>query len=137
MTKMVHASGVIFEDEKGSILVLRRHVASPEGNTWGLVGGNIDSGEDKLTAAIREVSEEINHSITASELHFIKTYHWVRSELDLTFEVYKYSVPQDKVNIKLDTNENTDHMWASPDELLQREDLMMGLYPILEDAYGK
>lgn len=63
MTKKIHAAGVIFENEHGQILVLRRHPQDPEGTTWGLVGGKVEPGEDGLTAAIREVHEEIGHTI--------------------------------------------------------------------------
>jgi len=59
--KQVHAVGVLFEDIDGEILILKRHENSPEGNTWGLVGGKIDNGEDGRTAAIRESEEEIGY----------------------------------------------------------------------------
>lgn len=136
MKRKAHAVGVIFEDADGDILVLKRHQDSPEGNTWGLVGGNIDEGEDSLAAALRETSEEINHSLPSSELTFLKTYHWERPDLDLKFEVYKYKVAKDRVDIRLDIDENTEHMWAQPKNLHERSDLMIGLYRIIEDEYN-
>ena len=47
MANQVHAVGTIFENNKGEILVLRRHKDDPEGNTWGLVGGKIDRVKQK------------------------------------------------------------------------------------------
>lgn len=135
MTKKVHAVGVIFENEHGQILVLRRHPQDPEGATWGLVGGKVEPGEDNEVAAIREVQEEIGHTIKLSTMKFLKTYHWDRDDLDIIFEVFKLPTFSDDVTLEIDQNENTEHMWALPQELYKRSDLMIGLYPILEDVY--
>lgn len=136
MRKQVHAVGILFEDETGEVLVLKRHENSPEAKTWGLVGGNIDPGEDKLTAAIREAEEEVGHSIPQEKLQFIRTYVWERENATITFEVYKYSVSKNEVDIVLQAEEATDHMWATPQKLYKKQDLMMGLYPILKDSYN-
>jgi 8-oxo-dGTP pyrophosphatase MutT (NUDIX family) len=135
MAKKIHAVGVIFENEHRQILVLRRHPRDPEGATWGLVGGKIESDETREVAAIRETQEEIGHTIDPSKLAFIKIYHWNREDLDITFEVFKLQALSAEVTLAIDQNEHTEHMWVDPYELYQRKDLMIGLYPILEDAY--
>lgn len=135
MAKKVHAVGVIFENEHQQILVLRRHPRDPEGATWGLVGGKVELDETKETTAIRETQEEIGHTIDPSQLKFLKTYHWDREDLDITFEVFKLQTLSDEVTLEIDKNESTEHMWTSPQELYGRKDLMIGLYPILEDVY--
>ncbi len=134
--KHVHAVGVIFEDIDGEILVLKRQTGSPEENTWGLVGGNVDRGEDGVTAAIREAEEEIGYSIPAEELHYQRTYVWERENITITFEVFQYRISKDEIDIDLDTAENTGHMWAMPNDLYKLQDLMTGLYPILKDSYA-
>jgi mutator protein MutT len=133
MARQVHAVGVIFENENGEILVLRRHPRDPEGTTWGLVGGKVDPGEDKTQTAARETQEEIGHAIDPSQLRFLKTYHWDRADLDITFEVFTLKTLAKDVTLELDQNESTEHMWAHPRDLQKRPDLMRGLYPILED----
>jgi len=135
MAKKVHAVGVIFENEHQQILVLRRHPRDPEGTTWGLVGGKVDPGETKEKAVIRETQEEIGHVVNPSELQFLKSYHWDREDLDLTFEVFKLETPADAVTLEIEKEESTEYMWANPTELYERIDLMIGLYPILEDVY--
>lgn len=135
MTKKVHAAGVIFENEHGQILVLRRHPQDPEGATWGLVGGKIEPGESKEAAAIRETYEEIGHAIDAHTMQFLKTYHWDRDDLDITFEVFKLLSPSNDITLEIEQNEHTEYMWATPEELYTRSDLMIGLYPILKDTY--
>lgn len=136
MAKNVHAVGVIFENEQGKILVLRRHPQDPEGTTWGLVGGKVEPSEDEATAAKREVQEEIGHSLDLSELQFVKSYHWERDDLSIRFTVFTLPTQIEKVTMDIDQNEHTEHLWASPEDLYRRKDLMIGLYPILEDKYG-
>jgi len=136
MNKQVHAVGVLFEDETGEILVLRRHKNSPEPKTWGLVGGKIDPGEDKLNAAVRESEEEIGHTIPHEKLQFVKTYFWEREDATITFEVYKYNVSKREISIVLQAEEATDHKWVMPQQLYEKQDLMIGLYPILKDSYN-
>lgn len=136
MNKQVHAVGIIFEDETGEVLVLKRHENSPEANTWGLVGGNIDPGEDQLQAAIRESEEEIGHAMPHEKLQFIRRYVWERDEATITFEVYKYSVAKHEIDIVLQEDEATDYTWQLPKKLYERQDLMAGLYPILKDSYN-
>lgn len=135
MAEKVHAVGVIFENEHKQILVLGRHLGSLEGATWGLVGGKVEPGETKETAAIRETQEEVGHTIDPSQLTFVKTYHWDREDLDILFEVFRLQVVSEAVTLEIDENESTEHMWVDPRELYGRTDLMIGLYPILRDVY--
>lgn len=135
MASQTHAVGVIFENKKGEILVLKRHPRDPEGETWGLVGGKVDTGELPKATAIREVKEEIGYTINEDKLRFIKTYHWNRDDINLLFEVFILSISSDEVVLNIDKNENTEHLWERPVQLYKRKDLMIGLYPILKDNY--
>lgn len=135
MIKQVHAVGILFEDESGEVLVLKRHSSSPEPNTWGLVGGKIDEGEDKITAAIREASEETGHVVPRAELQYLRTYNWHRTDSTIMFEVFKYKVNKIDINVHLESNKSTDYKWAMPQDLYPTQDLMVGLYPILKDSY--
>jgi 8-oxo-dGTP diphosphatase len=138
MTKKIHAAGIIFEDENGQILVLQRHPDKPEGATWGLPGGKLEPGESKEAAAIREIQEEIGHTVDRSKLEFVKTYHWdVTSEgMEVTFEVFRLKVRASETIVALSETEHTDHMWSLPADLNRRSDLMVRLYPILEGTYN-
>jgi 8-oxo-dGTP diphosphatase len=137
MAKQVHAVGVIFENEQGQILVLRRHPDDPEGTTWGLVGGKVEPDEDKIQTAVRETQEEIGHIIDPAQLQFLQTYHWDREDLDITFEVFKLQTMTADVTLELAQDESTEHWWADPHDLQKQPDLMTGLYPILEEFYPK
>jgi len=135
MAKKVHAVGVIFEDHEGRILVLRRHAEDPEGGKWGLPGGKIESDETAVSAAVRETEEEIGHQVDSTQLKFLKRYRWDREDLDLVFEVFKLSIEAEEMSIALDSTESTEYVWLPPHELHPRADLMMGLYPILQEQY--
>ncbi len=52
MEHTLSAGGVVL-NHKGQVLVVNQH-----GNSWSLPKGHIDTGEDALTAAKREISEE-------------------------------------------------------------------------------
>jgi 8-oxo-dGTP pyrophosphatase MutT (NUDIX family) len=136
MRKAVHAVGVIFEDPQGRILVLKRHPLDPEGKKWGLVGGKVDSRESPTRTAVREVEEEIGHRIGLGQLELIKSYHWEREDLIIDFDVFRLHVLPNELTVELDATESTHHRWMRPDQLIERSDLMAGLYPILEDLYG-
>lgn len=135
MVEKIHSAGVIFEDENGQILVLKRHPTFPEGKTWGLVGGRMENSEDKTVALRREIREEIGHDIGTAQPQFLKTYHWRIENWDVTFEAFKLLISKNEISVHLDKNENTQYLWERPEDLYRRKDLMKGLYTILEDTY--
>ena len=135
MVKRVHAVGVILENTKGQILVLRRHPQSYEGGTWGLVGGKVELGENKVVAIVREVQEEIGYKIDSTKLRYLKTYKWNHEIPNITFEAFKYADLIKHIHVNLDPDEHTQHLWELPEELYRRKNLMVGLYPLLEDVY--
>ena len=57
MEKLKRVVGVAFI-ENGKLLIVRS-VRSNSTNSWTLVGGGIEAGETEITAALREVNEEI------------------------------------------------------------------------------
>jgi 8-oxo-dGTP pyrophosphatase MutT (NUDIX family) len=115
--------------------MLHRHSEGPEGATWGLVGGKIEIGETKEEAEIREAQEEVGYTIDPLQLKFLKAYHRDHEDLDITFEVFKLETFSDAVILEIDQAEHTEHRWAAPQDLYKREDLIIGLHPILEDIY--
>lgn len=135
MNTNVHAAGIIFENERGEILVLRRGQDTPEGGTWGLPGGKAGPGESGKSAAIYKAKAEINHIVTPTTLEFTKTYHWDRTDLNITFDVFRTKVMSGDMNLQIDPKGHTEYTWMLPVELYARDDLMQGLYPILKDTY--
>lgn len=135
MKSHVRATGIIFEDSEGNILVLKRHSNSPESETWGLVGGKIDEGENALTAVVRECKEETGLEIKSDDLEFVKKYSWDREDITIDFDVFKHKKDLE-FEIVLEEDKSTEYEWANPEDLYKQKDLMIGLYPILEDVYN-
>jgi mutator protein MutT len=136
MNKSINAAGVIFEDESGEILVLRRHKSAREGETWGLPGGKIEPGETSLQAAVREVEEEIGHKLPPDCLQHEKSYVWEHDDAKVQFDVYRVKTAKSDISVDVDESESTEFRWVLPLELHAQNDLMRGLYPILKDVYG-
>ena len=137
MSKMLHAVGTIFINQKGEILLLLREGSIREGGLWGLVGGELNEGEDKLDAAVRKIKEEIGFDASPSDLMFIKTYRylWKSGNKNIVFETFKLNI-KENVELNLNTKEHIEHMWIYPKEAYRRKDLMVGLYKILSDLYN-
>lgn len=137
MSGTLHAVGTIFVNKKREILLLLREGLIREGGLWGLVGGEINRGENRLDAAIREIREEIGVDVVSLDLKFVKTfrYRWEKGDKDIVFETFKLDLKKG-VDLKLDTSENIKYMWILPEEAYKRKDLMVGLYTILSDLYN-
>lgn len=134
MRKDIHAVGILFENALGEILILRRRDDSVEGGTWGLPGGTIDGNETPVAAAIRETSEEIGFAVAPSSLRSLQSYRWTRKGIELSFDVFKSAdIPEE---IAFRDEEHTASEWVLPKDAYKRDNLMKGLYPILEDEYG-
>lgn len=64
---------VIAINEKGELLIQREYSYPPDEIMWQLPGGGMESGEDIVTAAKRELSEESGYS--AQHCRIIGAYH--------------------------------------------------------------
>ena len=135
MTDAIHAAGIIFENEQGQILVLRRHPQKPEGGLWGIAGGKLEAGEDSSVAAIREAKEEIGVAVNPADVQIIHRHARQDGTVKVFFDTYRLKVMAADITLAIDRREHTEHQWADPAVLYQQRDLMAGLYPILEDVY--
>ena len=62
---LLHAPG---PDGRRSVLLQHRAPWSHQGDTWGLPGGAVDSGENSVNAALREFGEEVAGELGAFEV---------------------------------------------------------------------
>lgn len=131
---MMHAAGIIFENQNGEILLLQRDAVSLEPLKWGLAGGLIEPGEDPVDGVIREAIEETGFEIDKEKLRFIKTFNWNINGNDITFDVYSYQIENDQ-KIEIQLSELVDSQWIRPEAASQRDDLMEGMYPILKEVF--
>lgn len=65
MEKLKRVVGIAFVDN-GKLLIVRSQRSNTT-NSWTLVGGGIESGETEITAALREVNEEVGQGFEFCE----------------------------------------------------------------------
>lgn len=84
--KVVHIWVV---DDKGRVLIQQRSMqVEILPGKWAITGGSAVSGEDELTAAVRELSEEVGITAKADELKLFKTYRG-RNDFVYVYLLYK------------------------------------------------
>jgi 16S rRNA (adenine1518-N6/adenine1519-N6)-dimethyltransferase len=111
---------VILKDPEGRVLLQKRgpHV-STNPNTWDAsAAGHVDEGEDYLTAALRELEEEVGvKGIELKEAAYYKSedrFEW--RKLNRFRKIYTAVIPSD-TPIKFNPEEITEVRWFSLDEL--------------------
>ena len=83
--------GIMVTTPDKRVLLTLRHPHKHHGNTWEITGGSVVAGEDSLTAAQRELSEETGISVPVEKLIFCRKYlgnhaiyHLYHVEADIT-----------------------------------------------------
>jgi len=86
---------VILEDTQGRIFLQLRSqvpgIANP--GQWGLLGGHLESGESFVTAAIREVEEELSCTLQSGKMRFLATFSREdKAGVVLQYQLFHYLV---------------------------------------------
>jgi 8-oxo-dGTP diphosphatase len=67
LAKTVHVAVAVILNDRGEVLLTRRHQNSHQGGFWEFPGGKLEAGEDLAAALRREIFEEIALEILAHE----------------------------------------------------------------------
>lgn len=67
VSKLVHVAVGVICDGKGKILIAKRPDSAHQGGLWEFPGGKVDAGETIEQALVRELLEELNIGVLASE----------------------------------------------------------------------
>ena len=102
-------------NSKNQMLVTQRHPDKKAGGQWEFTGGGVLAGETTLTAAVREVKEELGISLNESELSL----HEVYKHKNYFMDIYVVRKDFDAEDIVLDTNEVVDWTWLAKEEIEQ------------------
>ncbi len=112
------------------VLMLKRsQKVSTNKGRWAAVSGYIEKDEEPLSAARREVGEEIGlHDATLLKEGGP---HLIRGD-DVVWNIYTFlfSAPDEKVTLDW---EHTEHRWMLPDEMEELPDRVPGLAQIVRD----
>ena len=88
MEKVKKVVGVAFIED-GKLLVVRS-VRSSTTNSWTLVGGGVEPGESEITAALREINEEVGRGFEFCEEDLLPVMCFkeaAASDADITIEM--------------------------------------------------
>ncbi|PIR04270.1 MAG: hypothetical protein COV59_02270 [Candidatus Magasanikbacteria bacterium CG11_big_fil_rev_8_21_14_0_20_39_34] len=115
----------------GEFIILLRNSEKPDGNTWGLPAGKIDSGETPLGCIVREIKEETGYTTEPEELKFLGKYEYSFPEFNLVFFTYKLCL-QERIKIVYSEREHRDWMYVSADNCYSMKNLVRGLHDVIK-----
>lgn len=126
----------VFIEHEGEILLLHRQDHKPQGDTWAVLAGKVDHGEELAGALIREIEEEIGLKIEEDKLKYFKGYFVKYPEYDFMFHVF-HLVLEERPSLYINKDEHKDHQWMKPQDalqlnLIQDEDLSIKWFYNLE-----
>ncbi len=102
-------------NSRGEYLITKRAAHKEFPNMWESTGGSALAGDDSLSAAIREVKEEVGLSLDADRGQIIHSY----MREDGFVDVWLFEQDFDLSDVVLDPNETVDKMYASPDKITE------------------
>lgn len=108
-------------NSKGEFLVSKRSEKSGRGGKWHTTGGCAVAGDDSLTAALREVKEEIGITLDPKNGQFFKrvSAQHVNGKGAYFADVWLFRQEVDISSVTLQVEEVCDVMWASEAEIKQ------------------
>ena len=131
MDNLIHVAGTfLWHDDK--FLILKRHPAKSQGNTWGLPAGKVDTGETDVQAAQRELFEESGCDVPIEK--FTKVLEMEDSPKpgeSFWFVAFAAEIPQ-AIEVKISPTEHIEYIWVTAEECYQKSDLIHGLHTVLE-----
>lgn len=107
-----------FIEHDGKILLLLRQDHKPQGNTWGIPAGKLNKHEDKKTAILREVQEEVSVVIPEGKIEHFRTVYVRYPDYDFPYHMFIH-LAEAKPEIILDTSAHKEYAWKTPEEALQ------------------
>lgn len=112
-------------NDRGEILISRRHPAKVGGGMLEIMAGAAVTGETSIEAVIRELGEELGINASADEFIFIRRVH-MDTERPHFFDVWQTIKDVEAETLSLQAEEVTEAFWMPIDEvkgLIRREEL--------------
>ena len=114
MEKFKKVVGVAFIED-GKLLIVKSQRSNTT-NSWTLVGGGVETGETEITAALREVNEEIGQGFEFCEEDLLPIMCFkeaATSDMDVTIEMNMFLATK-KIHVSLIPNDEImDYHWYS------------------------
>jgi len=106
------------KNDKDEFLITQRSKNKSHPLMWECTGGSVLRGEDSLTAAIREVKEELGIDITGENAKLIGTTNRFYPNCPDILDVWMFNFNCDIDKITIQEEEVNDVMWASKDQIM-------------------
>ncbi|MFH1398669.1 MAG: NUDIX hydrolase [Candidatus Woesearchaeota archaeon] len=105
-------------ENNGEILLLLRQDNKPQGNTWCVVGGKVDDGEDIWQAITREIGQETNIFLEKRMLKYVREVYVRYADFDFIYHMFKADL-KTRPKVVLNNAEHRDFVWVSPEASLK------------------
>ena len=102
---------ICIENDRKEFLIQKR--AKKKNGKWALTGGHIISGEDSLTAVLRETQEELGLKLKENEVELV----FSKRAYDCFVDIYYTQKDVELVNLKLEKEEVETVKWISLKEI--------------------
>ncbi len=106
-----------FMEFGGEILLLHRQDHKPQGDTWGVPAGKVDSGEEILETMTREIREETGLVLLPRQLSYFGKVFVRYLEYDFVYHIYHTKLDS-KQEIVINLTEHKDFKWVFPEDAL-------------------
>lgn len=115
---------VWIENDNGEFLISQRVPTKIAPNMWETTGGSALSGEDSLTAALREAKEELGITLNPQNGSVFKCYTYPHSSGDgaAYIEVWLFKQNFDIKAVVLQAEETCNALWASKKQIKEMID---------------
>jgi len=106
-----------FLEHDERILLLLRQPNKPEGGTFGVPAGKIESGEDPRTAISRELRQETGCVVAPEDFDYFQSVYVKYPDYDFTYYMYHLPRTEEPV-IRINRREHSDFLWVLPKDAL-------------------
>ena len=112
---------ICIENDRKEFLIQKR--AKKKNGKWALTGGHIISGEDSLTAVLRETQEELGLKLKENEVELV----FSKRAYDCFVDIYYTKKDVELSDLKLEKEEVEDVKWMSLEEIkkLRKKDAFL------------
>ena len=124
-----------FLECNGEFLILQRHDHKPQGGTWGLPSGKVETNENLEDAIIRETEEETGFYINKDNLNYFKKLYVRYNDYDFIYHMFSFKL-KEKFNVVLEENGHKSFKWIRPEDALIMSNLIQDFNECIKLYYG-